>query len=702
MRADRTSLIRRTWNQARQTELARHGFLLFVALTVANLSNYFFHVVVSRMLGPEDYGALGALLSAFIIISVPAGALQVVIAKKVAVLRATGDRPGAGRVLRSMLGGSLVAALLLGLVATLASPLVSRFLHLESLVPSLILAGYMVFAIVTPVIRGGLQGQMQFTPLAALAAGTTILRLVAGVVFVRLGWGLSGAVGASLLAEAAGLLLGVLPLRQLISVARPGRIPVKGILRDAQMAMLTFGGFWAIVSLDTLLVRHFLPGERAGFYAAAAVAAHTVLFLPGAIAMVAFPRFAESFGQSVEARRTLFHSIVAVGVIGLLAALFLSVFRSLVIRTLFGEAYLPGAPVVGILALAMALLGVANILIYFHLASNSRALLSLIPAVAVQGLGIALFHESLIGVSLVMLAVSAGLTLFNLVAAYAQPGDPRVQPDTEGELWKPFEAGIDISVVTPAFNPGPSFRSNLETLFTSLKESGRTFEVIAVSDGSTDGSQELVRELAPQGLRLIHYDVNRGKGYALRMGLGKARGRYVAFIDSDGDLNPSELASFLTLMDTYDVDLVVGSKRHPLSEVSYPPMRRLMSWGYHWAVRVLFGIKLKDTQTGLKLAKREVLAKVLPRMLEKRFAFDLEMLVVAKALGFTRFMEAPVKLNYQFTSTIAPKTAIGTVIDTLAIFYRRYILRYYHQPSLPIHAGEHEEDLVPVEIAELH
>lgn len=696
-------MIGRVWNQARQTELARHGFLLFAALTLANVSNYVFHVVISRLLGPEDYGALGALLSAFIIVSVPAGALQVLVAKRISQLRATGDPSRAGGVLVAMLRGAAAIALVAGAVVAAASPLTRDFMKLRSLTPALIFAGFVALSVVTPVVRGALQGQLHFKALAAFSAGTTLLRLALGVGFVLMGWGVSGAVAASLVAEAAMIAFGIPRVANLIRHPEVVKIPLRNLLREAQMAVLAFGGFWAIVSLDTVLVRYYFPELISGIYAAAAVAARTVLFLPGAIAMVAFPRFAESAGRSVGARRTLFHSIVALTILGLGSAVFLTIFRSFVVRMLFGEAYLEGTAAIAPLAFAMALMGVTNILIYFHLASNSRSLLSLLVAIGLQALGIAIFHETIVEVAFVMLGVSGGLLVFNLIAAYAQPGDPRVQPYTEGELWEPVAKDIDISVVTPAFNPGSSFRANLGTILETLERGGLTYELIAVSDGSTDGSQKMVADLGDKGLRLIHYDVNRGKGFALRMGLAKARGKYVAFIDSDGDLHSSELTNFISLMKTYDVDLVLGSKRHPLSEVEYPPLRRLMSWTYHRLVRVLFGVKLSDTQTGLKLAKRELLAETLPRMLEKRFAFDLEMIVVAKLLGFEKFMEAPVRLDYRFTSTVSWRPTIAMIIDTLAIYYRRYILRYYHQiPGTEPGEELHSDEAVPVEVAEIH
>ena len=102
------------------------------------------------------------------------------------------------------------------------------------------------------------------------------------------------------------------------------------------------------------------------------------------------------------------------------------------------------------------------------------------------------------------------------------------------------------------------------------------------------------------------------------------------------------LGPFVSEIRSGDVDIVLGSKRHHDSEVEYPIVRRLYSWGFQQLVRLLFDLDVRDTQTGIKVLRREVLEAVLPQMVEQRFAFDLELLVVARRLGFDRFAELPV------------------------------------------------------------
>ncbi len=255
---------------------------------------------------------------------------------------------------------------------------------------------------------------------------------------------------------------------------------------------------------------------------------------------------------------------------------------------------------------------------------------------------------------------------------------------TAGDLWVQPTPSLELSVVVPYYNPGARLRATMERLLATLEEASVSFEVIAVSDGSTDGSPEALEGLeglAGQSLRLVRLDRNGGKGQALRIGLAMGRGAYLGFIDADGDLSPELLGPFVTLMRLYKPDIILGSKRHPMSEVVYPPARRAYSWGYQQLIRALFHLKVRDTQTGIKLVRREVLADVLPLMVERRFAFDLELFVVARHLGYQAFFEAPVRIHERFSSTISLPAVARIFMDTLAIWWRLQVLGSYGAPG---------------------
>ncbi|MGO9344136.1 MAG: glycosyltransferase [Acidimicrobiales bacterium] len=234
----------------------------------------------------------------------------------------------------------------------------------------------------------------------------------------------------------------------------------------------------------------------------------------------------------------------------------------------------------------------------------------------------------------------------------------------------------ELTIVMPYYNPGDRLGRNVSDVVAVLERTELDFEVIAVSDGSTDGSGASLEPLEHGRVRRIDLARHKGKGEALRVGLTEGRGRYLGFIDADGDLPADLLGPFVTEIRSGDVDIVLGSKRHSGSEVEYPIVRRLYSWGFQQLVRLLFDLDIRDTQTGIKVLRREVLEAVLPQMVEQRFAFDLELLVVARLLGFDRFAELPVRIERRFGSTISLRAVAGILADTFSIWWR---LRVTHQ-----------------------
>src|ERR1019366_2503290 len=144
------------------------------------------------------------------------------------------------------------------------------------------------------------------------------------------------------------------------------------------------------------------------------------------------------------------------------------------------------------------------------------------------------------------------------------------------------------------------------------------------------------------------------------------------------------------IIDREHPDIIFGSKRHPRSQVIYPPLRRIYSWGYQQLNRALFHLPVRDTQTGVKVVRRDVLAAVLPRMVEKRFAFDLELFVVARQQGFRNFVEVPVSIGERFSSTVSLRSVRNMLLDTLAIFYRLRVLHFYERDI----RGKSEESLL--------
>jgi len=237
-----------------------------------------------------------------------------------------------------------------------------------------------------------------------------------------------------------------------------------------------------------------------------------------------------------------------------------------------------------------------------------------------------------------------------------------------------------LSVIVPAYKQERTIQRDLRYIEDVLQKIRYDYEIICVVDGVVDKTFENAKKTKSEKLKVVGYSKNHGKGYAIRYGMVRTKGDLIAFIDAGMDLDPSGLSMLLEHMIWYDSDVIVGSIRHSASKVyAYPLKRKIYSQGYHLLTRVFFGLGITDSQRGLKIFKRKVLEKVLPRLLVKKYAFDIEILSVAYRLGFKKIHDGPVELDaskYKYSS-IKFGTVWTMFLDTLAIFYRLKILHYY-------------------------
>lgn len=238
-----------------------------------------------------------------------------------------------------------------------------------------------------------------------------------------------------------------------------------------------------------------------------------------------------------------------------------------------------------------------------------------------------------------------------------------------------------LSVIVPAYKQERTIKKDIFQLQKTIQTLKIPYEIIVVVDGDVDKTIKKLKEIKSKRIISIGYPSNRGKGHAVRYGMARAKGNIIAFIDAGMDLKPTSLSMLMEHFRWYGADIIVGSKLHPVSKVNYPFIRRIFSWGYRFLVKILFGLSIRDTQVGAKIYKRKVLDKVLPRLLVKNYAFDIEILAIAQHLGFRRIYEAPVEIRFNKSSTITSKNFWRVIYlmlwDTIAVFYRLKIRHYY-------------------------
>ncbi len=608
------------------------------------------------------------------IVSIPLGALQA------AATHSQAAAPLSSDARRIILDGLAVAAVIL-VVGLACAPLLKGFLHIRSMFSTVLLAVWFGLAAAAAVPFGLLLGQQRFaTAGAVLLSGNGIVRLLAGVLLAG-PLGVAGAMLSTVFGALVSLAAGIYALRE--QVVRPSG-PVLRI--SARMGLLSVGalvGMAVLAGIDTLVAQHVMGRTASGTYAAAATVARMAMFTPGAVALVAFPRFAEAFKQGRDDTRLLAWSVGLTVLLASGTAAGIVLEPQLVVRVMFGSRFQGAVGLVSILSLEGALLAVLSLLVYYLLARQSR--ISLIAWIGCAVVPVGALTSKLLPqpLSVLMVTCVAGLTVVAVAVVVLTKREDNWRRPREGGV----HAGcidppaLELTLVMPFFNPGMALRPHVEAVVRELDAVGISYEIIPVSDGSTDGSFEMLNGLRPDVVHPVALPANLGKGEALRVGLSRGRGRYLGFIDADGDIPADLVSKFVRTIGVAEPDLAIGSKRHPESVVSYPLIRRIYSWGYQQLVHILVDVDASDTQTGLKFIRRDVLAEVLPRTLEKRFAFDVELLAVAHRFGYCNVIELPVHVTHEFGSTIHPRDVVNALRDTLAIFYRLRLVHYYDRPA---------------------
>lgn len=236
-----------------------------------------------------------------------------------------------------------------------------------------------------------------------------------------------------------------------------------------------------------------------------------------------------------------------------------------------------------------------------------------------------------------------------------------------------------VSILVPVYNMEKNIERNINILAEKISPFISNFEIIISDDGSEDNSKNVIEKICNENKNIIgvYSKENHGKGNALKRACEIANGKYIIFCDGDMEIDPSQLENFFEIMHKENADIVIGSKRHKNSVVNYSNVRKLISFVYFMFVKIFFHLPIQDTQTGLKLFKREAIINVFPRILVKAFAYDLEVLVACNSNG-KKIASAPVIVNpNRHFGFIKLSVLWKTFIDTLAIFYRLNIVKFY-------------------------
>lgn len=234
---------------------------------------------------------------------------------------------------------------------------------------------------------------------------------------------------------------------------------------------------------------------------------------------------------------------------------------------------------------------------------------------------------------------------------------------------------MKISVIMPAYNEGDNISYAIERMVKVLNGLTDNYEIIVVDDGSIDDTYEKALNYAGKSrVKVLKNSTNMGKGFSVKRAAKHVTGDVTVVIDSDMEIDPGELKTYVKLLKKYDV--CIASKRHPKSVYKAPIMRKVLSLAFNALVRLMTGVKFSDTQAGLKAFRTEPFKKIMNDVTVKKYAYDVEVLAVAQILNL-KIAEVPVKIEQ--SSRFSVRGIFNMLLDLLGIAYRLRVKRWYQE-----------------------
>ncbi len=234
------------------------------------------------------------------------------------------------------------------------------------------------------------------------------------------------------------------------------------------------------------------------------------------------------------------------------------------------------------------------------------------------------------------------------------------------------ESGLKIylSVIIPAYNEEKRIAETLSEVCTYLSGQSYVYEIIVVNDGSKDKTVECVERFISEGnnLQIIDNWENMGKGHAVRQGLMKAIGEYRLFMDADNSTPVAEIEKFFKFLKS-DNGIVIGSRSISGSIIikSQPFYRVILGRFYVLLVRMITGLgDIKDTQCGFKLFSAGAIKEVLPLCKINGWSFDVEMLIIARKLGY-KIYEVPIHWIHHSQTKVKFLPMVTMILDLVRI-----------------------------------
>ena len=236
-----------------------------------------------------------------------------------------------------------------------------------------------------------------------------------------------------------------------------------------------------------------------------------------------------------------------------------------------------------------------------------------------------------------------------------------------------------LSVIIPAYNEEKHIRTTIESIYRYLSNKNMEHEIMVVTDGSTDTTDDIVRSMFPATptIQLLNYKPNKGKGYAVCQGMLKAKGQYRLFTDADNATSIDHIEKMMPyFQDGYDVVIAsIAVKGANVASGSEPAWRRLFGKAGNLFIQVVAVPGIHDTQRGFKIVTAKASESIFPKMTIDRWGFDVEMLALARKFGY-KIKEVPITWKNDPNSHVKLNAYFQVLMETVKIRWNLLTNKY--------------------------
>jgi len=400
---------------------AKNIGIIFIASSVANLINFFYQVIMGRLLGPSEYGVLTTLISLLYVAGAITGTFQTSVTRNISTYNAQNNEYKIKSFFNKItIRFFILSCFIFILLALLLKPIKS-FLNMKSSLPFVILGIVIILGSLTSIVTGIIQGMGRFKILGLNSILGTSLKLLLGILFIYLGFKSFGAVMGIMLSMVVAYLFIIFSIMDILRLKISGNIDtsidIKAFYKSTAMILISTILLTLISYIDIVLVKHFFSSENTGYFSAASQIGKIILFFPGAIGIVIFSRFSEKFEKKENLRGTLIKSFLILAVTSIFFLLLYFFFPELITLIIYGGSFINStSKLILLYGFFMTIVGFINLqVLYFISVKNFWYLIYLFVFIAAEIVLIFNYHNTLKMVLWIEIITSIVVFLINTI-----------------------------------------------------------------------------------------------------------------------------------------------------------------------------------------------------------------------------------------------------------------------------------------------